>query len=1138
MIKPALYVGLGGAGIWTVANIKHRILKRENEIGVKFPNTYLVLDTDEGTIQNVKNQFGNDILNDATETVIYGKTCNPRREYEKMLDYREQGRLMQTSSAHRSMEKWIDEQVAREFPNDSLSKGASAERQKGRVGGLFSKQEIMHKLRHQIRLTTQLIFEYQQRYRAQSSQNDFSFPIYLISSCLGGSGSSMFLDVCKMISLVYRDVVAQSKGSGEADIQPIIYLPDPYLEKYQMDNPSLVSRYKSNAFAFFSEIDFFFHDRYFREQGKEGKRIYDLFFDSENDEVKSRIDLSWQPFKAGVLIDSQLVGVQFKDITQMYDIVAEMIAQLCTTPTAYNAIQSKFDNQKGQIGTNPELDEDKSLKLARAYATMGYRVLEFPTEPMQKYFFYRFRAEMFEGLIGKNYDRIQDAAFREKQLLTKVEQLERFIYADLANKSNTLELNNNKIPHNLEAALIREVMDNFSLERFYTEKALETGKEDFEKKKVSESELSYHFEEAKNLIQNFRSRANQVLEGVGPNSRQGIIAILKEELDQIFVDAVITFGVNYAIRLLERIDATLENKLTHALTKCQNTRAEQEKIRSEIVSLKSEVTAQAEKIIGLRWKEKLKEYHAKISSFIDIAREEYLLEVRIKLLEYLCKGDDGLLDKYESQASSLLQLLTTYYDGSSGRKGFRHEFETALLKEFQNTASLLTVQYLPNISEYVSSTGEWKDETLLTQLYEHFITIQKQPGEDKNKPIRYYVDELPDANQSAIPKDRLPSLSKRLHDILNRFGKDDFLKLVCPEVDSGQKDGLIERWIAISQDVVEEWMNTDSVVKEEFNKPLLERFNQLSEKDQQGIKKFFELYLKPLCPNNRMGDSPNRIVVIASDNKAFAERIYSNSGTVEYVEDPSLQNKVVGFILESGFTRNDFEQITSLRGIYHQYRETFRPHLWKVANDFGIQGLFGDVSQDLSLDWVSDALIYTFLLSKLPTESKEKLFFTAGSLGDEKTTMDGPISVQNDKGRNTYQFFYLTQLDTKETKLVVRKKFYQPLTSAKESYPDYVELLSQARRTRFNSDILDKFRDKFAHLMRHGDLSVHKIHEWILNDYLNEVLEKRLQRFNEIGQGEQVKAVETIINHIQKRVESLFPKPVQDSADNNESVLG
>lgn len=309
-------------------------------------------------------------------------------------------------------------------------------------------------------------------------------------------------------------------------------------------------------------------------------------------------------------------------------------------------------------------------------------------------------------------------------------------------------------------------------------------------------------------------------------------------------------------------------------------------------------------------------------------------------------------------------------------------------------------------------------------------------------------------------------------------------------------------------------------------------------KTSKASKSFFELYLKPLCPNNRIGDSPNRIVVIASDNKAFAERIYSNSGTVEYVEDPSLQNKVVGFILESGFTRNDFEQITSLRGIYHQYRETFRPHLWKVANDFGIQGLFGDVSQDLSLDWVSNALIYTFLLSKLPTESKEKLFFTDGSQGDEKTTMDGPISIRNDKGRNTYQFFYLTQLDTKETKLVVRKKFYQPLTSAKESYPDYVELLSQARRTRFNSDILNKFHDKFAHLMRQSDLSTTQIHDWVLKNYLGEILGERLQSFKNIGQDEQAKSVETIINHIHKRLESLFPKPVQDLADNNEGVLG
>lgn len=364
-MKPALYVGLGGAGAWTVAKIKKRILEREAETGIKFPNAYLVMDTDDGTILNVKRALGYDILDDVTETVIYGAICNPRREYEKMLEYQRMNHS-HVGSIYRSMAKWIDDKVARTFPDQSLQKGASAERQKGRIGGLTSSREIMNKLRDRMRVASQLMFQYLQK-NPQDAQGDFSFPIYLISSCLGGSGSSMFLDTCKMISLVYRDVVSQGRGGGEADIQPIIYLPDPYLDKYRFGNDKLVYRYKANAFAFFSELDFFLYDRYFAptEKGKEGKRIYDLYFDSEEDYVKTRRDIGWQPFKAATLVDSQLLGAQFKDISQMYDLVAEMMSQLCTTPTAYNAIQSKFDNQKGQIGTNPDLDSETGMQLAR-----------------------------------------------------------------------------------------------------------------------------------------------------------------------------------------------------------------------------------------------------------------------------------------------------------------------------------------------------------------------------------------------------------------------------------------------------------------------------------------------------------------------------------------------------------------------------------------------------------------------------------------------------------------------------------------------------------------------------------------------------------------------------------------------------
>lgn len=129
------------------------------------------------------------------------------------------------------------------------------------------------------------------------------------------------------------------------------------------------------------------------------------------------------------------------------------------------------------------------------------------------------------------------------------------------------------------------------------------------------------------------------------------------------------------------------------------------------------------------------------------------------------------------------------------------------------------------------------------------------------------------------------------------------------------------------------------------------------------------MLLKPLCPQNRMNDAPNRVIVIAADNKAFAARLYPDNGSVEYPQDPTLKNKVVGFILESGFMHNDFEQITALRGIYNQYCEEFRPHLWKVANEFGIKGLMGDASQDLVLDWVADGRI-TFCLHNLRPNKK------------------------------------------------------------------------------------------------------------------------------------------------------------------------
>ncbi len=468
---------------------------------------------------------------------------------------------------------------------------------------------------------------------------------------------------------------------------------------------------------------------------------------------------------------------------------------------------------------------------------------------MRKYFISRFLSESFEGLIGKNYDQIEDRTFRENEVRAKMEQLERFIYAELASNANVLEVGATKVPHNLETAIlaaIKPFTEKFSSERFWTEKALQKGEEDFDKKKVSDAELSEHLRDAREIAKKFRAYCNdRILEGTDENSRQGIIAALDSELEQLFIDAVITFGVNYASRLLERIDSSLEGKLAKTITALQEVKAEQERKNAELATLKEQTLKEVEKTFGSKWKEKLQDYHAAVVNLLDLAKREYLLEARIKLLEYLCKGEEGLLDKYERQALFLAKLLSTHYQGDSNREGFKRKFENSLLKEFQETASLLTVQYLPNISEYVTDTGEWKEDMLLAKLYERFLAVEKPPGESKKSPVRYFSDELPTAERRDIPKDRLPSLAGRLREILNRFERENFSQLGRADVETSKQEKLMEEWVNLSKSVVEEWMSLDSDVAKEIQKPLIQRFNDLSQEEQQKVSRLFTMFLQP-----------------------------------------------------------------------------------------------------------------------------------------------------------------------------------------------------------------------------------------------------------------------------------------------------
>lgn len=235
----SLFIGLGGAGCYAVAEFEQKVRNHGNNSN----NKYIYLDTDGGICERypfIKNsgdfiglggsskQKGHSIQNIINDSVDI-LTNKDKTEVEKRR--------------HLRFLQWYDTNIV---SNEELTKGAEGIRMMSRTM-LFAHYEKIEGA-----------LEPKMHYTDPNDNVDKPRKIYLVSGTCGGTGSGCVIDILYMLANISKKL---DFAATELPVNLLLVMPQGYIKNIQ-NNSSLYTSYRTNAYAIVDEINALLKDYY------------------------------------------------------------------------------------------------------------------------------------------------------------------------------------------------------------------------------------------------------------------------------------------------------------------------------------------------------------------------------------------------------------------------------------------------------------------------------------------------------------------------------------------------------------------------------------------------------------------------------------------------------------------------------------------------------------------------------------------------------------------------------------------------------------------------------------------------------------------------------------------------------------
>jgi len=396
-----LFIGMGGSGLKTLVELRKKNRKDKN--GKKIDH-FLFIDTDAKDLNPFDNHEKIDLS--TINVVSYLKQSSTSDPIRKEVD------------------EWLDDYAKLSFINGPLQSGASANRPQGRLTVAKMGKEFEDKVKSAIDSTGALN-------SAGSGQKD-PLHIYIVLSVAGGTGSSIFLDLVKII----YDTAFLLLNDDFFRPHVIFYLPDKFVSfQKEVDNQI---KYRTNVFAFWKELDALLRD-YFdsikidtlqnttsshsganvaNSEKNRPTRFQSLAI-IKNQTAHDRYQ--FQLFNDAMLIDNRNINGRGIEMNELYKNVARFLEM--TTGFYGDEIRSHLNNT---MLYNAAISFTSNLPWIKQYWSAGYAEIKGGGEFFRKYVKANIKLEVYNAFYGQGVSKIDISSFVkpaiEKYVLSRIER--------------------------------------------------------------------------------------------------------------------------------------------------------------------------------------------------------------------------------------------------------------------------------------------------------------------------------------------------------------------------------------------------------------------------------------------------------------------------------------------------------------------------------------------------------------------------------------------------------------------------------------------------------------------------------------------------------------------------------------------
>lgn len=886
--KKHIFIGLGGSGCQTVAQIKEKVYEK------KFGDTpqtksrleamnenyrFIFIDTDSRDIDeaNKRNrtsfEYGRvPFISPNTDLVNLGKG-NPQAIWY------EAGQDADTLINKRILEACSPE-LAAKIPDQPLAFGAGAFRMKSRIAFAHALSDFQMKLQAAISALNDV---------KTTGGSDFNIYYWIVSSSLGGTGSGIINDVLYHVNMMHRQTV------GDGDPQLILTM---YMPKIYIDQNNTEEKYTLNSYGVFSELEAF---KCMSQEPSQNTVFHRMALVNDYNLIDT--NRKYCPFYYMVPIDVQTdKGTSLGTQHEMYRNTAELLYHVHEGKGG-ETFRSDIDNYMNDI---MERNHENFL------VPMGYVSLHKPEEQMRAYMRTRFKRDVLRDWLLNNV------------------------------KSAVVEDNKKE---SVYKEVFGSIMENGVFYTAIDDKIAEIQSEATEKVDETKNKLD---EDAEYGV--LVSHAGKIKEDVFDiELKPEKIEKVKEELVNVLwkkaEDWIREKGIIYAIDAIDALRELAKSKykvLDDSIVALKENEANAE----TYVNTAYESAKKVDLVETLGGNKKdISEYKRSIEKLCSAYTERGFAEWLMAILKNFC------LDEKTDELAKCKNHLTRFKNKAEDMNNAVLKEYKALSDVFGKASLDVTTVYLPLLKEICDGNG-WKINNRFSKLYNYIIPSKEDAeAHAEREQLKKFLDDNiyntqdEQMNERITQNEYVVSIKREemnsIGNMVEKIDKDN--RFFASKGLERSPEKIIEQFLEFAQIAFEDkFQKTPEIQDRWINRGLSEFFNELNNDQKDEVRNSLNPALFFSYNSDRIDVmKKEEHMVFVANNKDLARQMlgYDAGNPKHRFEEDSNVNTALVIKSKFGLALHDYRIFDSIKMVYdkatfrekYHFHRDFAQHLGKIT---------------------------------------------------------------------------------------------------------------------------------------------------------------------------------------------------------------